>query len=184
MSKPKAVRKVEKTDRRIARKAAKAAEHKPLRVGAALGGWADQPPVAVLCAGVVMASAVLNDRRLLRTGLRMGAAFAVTTLAKALVKSAVDRTRPATARRGRYKSGKGRHNEGPWNSFPSGHTGNAVTLASAIAREYPDLALSAVATAVLTGVAQLPREAHYASDVIAGAAIGAAAEAATSRLFA
>ena len=126
---------------------------------------------------------IRRDARLTRAGLRMGAAFALATLGKALVKSAVDRTRPREAKKRGYASGKGQRNEGPWNSFPSGHTANAVALAGAIAREYPKATIPVFAVAALTGAAQIPRGAHYASDVTAGALVGAAAEIATARLF-
>jgi membrane-associated phospholipid phosphatase len=184
MAKPKTVRKVEKADRRASRKAIKAhAETPPLQWLGAVSGWADQPPVAAICALTTAAGLLHGDARLTRTGLRMGAAFALTTLSKALVKSAVDRTRPREAARRGYKSGKGRRNAGPVNSFPSGHTGNAVALAGAIAREYPQAAAPAYAVAAGTGALQLPRGAHYGTDVVAGAVIGAAAEAITARLF-
>ncbi len=82
----------------------------------------------------------------------MGAAFALTTLAKSLVKSTVDRTRPSKAAENGYASGKGKRTKGPWNSFPSGHTGNAVALACAVTREYPGAAVPAYAVAAMTGL--------------------------------
>ncbi len=182
---PKTIRRVEKADRRVSRKATKAhADVKPLQWLGAISGWADQPPVAALCAVTTAAGLVRGDARLTRTGLRMAAAFALTTLGKNLVKSAVDRTRPKEAVKRGYKSGKGQRNAGPVNSFPSGHTGNAVALAGAVAREYPHAAIPAYAAAAATGALQLPRGAHYATDVFAGALIGATAEAITARLFA
>lgn len=152
MAKPKTVRKVEKADRRASRKATKAhADTPPLQWLGTISGWADQPPVAAICALTTAAGLVRGDARLTRTGLRMGAAFALTTLGKALVKSAVDRTRPREAAKHGYKSGKGKRNAGPMNSFPSGHTGNAVALAAAITREYPQAAVPAYAAAAATG---------------------------------
>lgn len=184
MAKPKAVKTIEKADRKLAKHARKAARAKPVRAAAAVSGLADQPPVAAICATVTALGLLARDERLTRTGLRMGAAFALATLSKSLVKRLVDRTRPQVAHRKGYQARKGTRDEGAWNSFPSGHTANAVALGLAVTRDYPAAALPAAALAAYTGLAQLPREAHFASDVAAGALIGAASEAATARLFA
>lgn len=184
MGKPKAVRNVEHADRKLARHAHRAGRAKPVAAAGVLSDLADQPPVAAICATVVVLGLVAGDRKLTRTGLRMGAAFALTTLTKSLVKRLVDRTRPAVARQQGYKARRGTRDEGPWNSFPSGHTGNAVALGMAVTREYPGAALPGTLAAAAVGAAQLPRGAHYLSDVAAGALVGAASEIATARLFA
>jgi undecaprenyl-diphosphatase len=70
----------------------------------------------------------------------------------------------------------------PTSSFPSGHSMAAIsvygTAAVALERIYPSirfqLLVIAVIVAVMTGVARIARENHWASDVIAGFAFGGA----------
>ena len=130
---------------------------------AALGHFAslgDQPPLRALCASVIAVGLIGGDGRLARSGLRMLAAHTLATLAKDLVKRRVDRTRP----RSKGKPGKdhvptaGRDTSKEETSFPSGHSAGAAGAALALA--------------------QIPRCAHYPTDVGAGLAIGLAAEAA------
>lgn len=59
-------------------------------------------------------------------------------------------------------------------SFPSGHTTEAFTLASVISAHYDETWVkgSAYTVATLVGVARSYHDAHFASDVLAGALIG------------
>ncbi len=59
-------------------------------------------------------------------------------------------------------------------SFPSGHTTEAFALASVISAHYEEtwIKTSAYAVATLVGVARTYHDAHFASDVLAGAMIG------------
>lgn len=58
-------------------------------------------------------------------------------------------------------------------SFPSGHTANAVALATAAARHYgPRVAIPAYLIAGFIGVSRIERQAHHLSDVLAGATLG------------
>jgi len=61
-------------------------------------------------------------------------------------------------------------------SFPSGHTTQAFAVASVIAAHYDSAWVDAIAygMAGLVGYARMEQDAHYASDVIAGAIIGIA----------
>jgi membrane-associated phospholipid phosphatase len=62
----------------------------------------------------------------------------------------------------------------PNSSFPSGHTTQAFAVASVIANHYeqPWVAYSSYTVAGLVGVARIYHDAHFASDVLAGAMIG------------
>ncbi|MEA3052953.1 MAG: hypothetical protein QOG72_1856 [Sphingomonadales bacterium] len=149
----------------------------------ALGRFAslgDQPPLRTLCAAVIAAGLAGGDRRLARAGVRMLVAHTLATAAKDFVKHRVDRTRP----RSKSESGKdhvprpGRHTAKEETSFPSGHSAGAAAVARAFARDYPEHAAPAYAAAAALALAQIPRCAHYPTDVGAGLAIGVAAEAA------
>jgi len=141
---------------------------------------ADQPPLIMLSAAAAMAGVVLDRPGLARTGLRMLAAELVATGIKHVIKRRVDRTRPhKMLAEGRYKlshEGDDASDEGPWSSFPSGHTAGAVAVARAVARDNAQLAIPAAAFAVGVGLIQVPRRAHFPSDVIAGAVVAIVAE--------
>lgn len=150
----------------------------------ALSELADQPPLITACTAVLAAGLVLRNRRLARAGLRMLLAELVATKAKTIVKNRVDRTRPRAVVAGRdYAAEPGDEHDSEMSSFPSGHTAGAVAVARAFARDYPDHAGTAYAIAAAVGIVQVPRSAHYPSDVTAGAAIGFVSEAAVSLLL-
>jgi membrane-associated phospholipid phosphatase len=138
----------------------------------------DQPQLRTLSAGLFAAGAVTRDKRMMRAGVRMLLAHELATFAKNFVKKRVDRTRPNRAEdREDQKAELGRSEDKDETSFPSGHSGGATAVASAFAREYPEYKLPALAAGGLAALAQIPRCAHYPTDVGAGIAIGAAAEA-------
>ncbi|AQR75955.1 hypothetical protein BXU08_16095 [Sphingomonas sp. LM7] len=142
---------------------------------------ADQPPLIGASLATIGAGMVLRRPLLLRAGLRMLASEMVATGIKAAIKHHVNRTRPRKMHKdGRYSlhgDREGSKDEGPWNSFPSGHTAGAVAVSRAVTREYPGVAPLAGLAAIVVGLIQLPRGRHFASDVVAGAAIGAVSEA-------
>lgn len=149
-------------------------------------GWAsevaDQPPMFALSAATLALGLAAGDRRLAATGGRMLAAVALATGVKAAIKAVVARTRPHKALdEGRYEASLMGPNEGPWNSFPSGHTADAVAAARVVARAYPGGAGPAYAAAAAIAAIQVPRGAHYPIDVAAGAVVGWAAEEAVER---
>jgi len=62
-----------------------------------------------------------------------------------------------------------------YKSFPSGHTTTAFAIASVLANGYKDklwIVLSSYSVATLVGVSRLYEGRHWASDVLAGAALG------------
>jgi membrane-associated phospholipid phosphatase len=138
----------------------------------------DQPQLRALSAGLIAAGALRRDQRMMRAGTRMLLAHELATLAKNFVKKRVDRTRPRSADDEEdQKAELGRSEEKEETSFPSGHSAGATAVAAAFAREYPEYKLPALAAGGLVALAQIPRCAHYPTDVGAGIAIGAAAEA-------
>ena len=142
----------------------------------------DQPQMRALSAALIAGGLLGGNGRLAQAGLRMLLAHEAATAAKNFVKHRVDRTRP----RSRDEDGKdhrmkrGDDHSKEETSFPSGHSAGAAAAARAFAREYPELGGAAAGAAAAIALAQIPRCAHYPSDVGAGVAIGLAAEAAVA----
>jgi membrane-associated phospholipid phosphatase len=171
---------VERIDVRIAQEAGRFRNAGPVPLLGRIAGLADQPPLFAASAAALAAGLVLRRPRLVRTGARMLAAEFAATMIKSAVKHRIDRTRPRKMlREGRYafRKAQGDESDGDWSSFPSGHTAGAVAVGRAIARENPAAGPAAAAAAAGVALVQLPGAKHFASDVVAGAAIGWVAEA-------
>lgn len=136
----------------------------------------DQPQMLALSGGLLAAGLLRGDSRMARAGARMIAAHALATFAKNAVKRRVDRTRPRSAEgRDGHKMKPGRSKAKEETSFPSGHSAGAIAVARAFGREYPEYQAAALGAAGVIALAQIPRFAHYPTDVGAGLAIGLAA---------
>ena len=169
---------VEKADVAVAKAMAPASRTPLVHALGTLSEIGDQPPMRILCAGVIAAGLLRGDVRLAGAGIRMLAAHSIATWAKTWVKNRVDRTRPAVlVEEGRYDMAPGTSGKHDESSFPSGHTAGAVAAAGALARVYPALRVPAYGTAALVALMQIPRCKHYPSDVGAGAALGLASAA-------
>ena len=172
--------KVERIDAAIAAAAVRHRENPVVKAVGVLSDASDQPPLIAASAATLAAGLLLRQPRIARVGFRMLASEMVATGIKAVIKRYVARTRPhKMLEDGRYqlhRDGKAQKNEGPWNSFPSGHTAGAVAVARAFSREYPAASNSAAVLATAVGVVQLPQGTHFSSDVAAGAAVGLVAE--------
>jgi membrane-associated phospholipid phosphatase len=107
----------------------------------------------------------------------MARAELVAIVLKTLGKRSVNRTRPtALLEDGTYGMEPGTSSAHALQSFPSGHTAGAVAVARAFAHVFPERAPSALTAALIVGLLQLPRKAHFASDVAAGVLVGFLAE--------
>lgn len=169
---------VEKADVAVAKAVAPISRSPAMRVLGVLSDVSDQPPMRILCAGVIGWGLYRGDRKLVRVGVRMIAAHSVATGMKTLIKHRVDRTRPTLlVEEGRYEMAPGQSREHDESSFPSGHTAGAVAVAAAVAHDYPEAGPAAYAAAAVIAALQIPRCTHYASDVGAGAIVGMAAAA-------
>ena len=156
------------------------AQSPPVRALAWVSEVGDQPQLRYL-SGVMIGAGLLGHRRLLRAGIRMLLAHELATVAKKAIKNRVDRTRPRSARSQRHaEPHTGRSAAKEESSFPSGHTAGAAAVAQALSREFPKYGVAARSAAALVGAAQVPRCAHYPSDVGVGALIGLSAEAAVN----
>jgi membrane-associated phospholipid phosphatase len=172
-------------DARVLEAIAPYSKSSPVRAIAFVSKAGDQPPLLGLCVGVVLGGLVGRDRRLILAGVRMGGAHILATAVKNFVKARIDRTRPRTAVGTGSGTGMklGRSEKKEETSFPSGHSAGAAAVVRALARDFPEASGGAYAAAGLLALAQIPRRAHYPSDVGAGLAIGLAAEAAVSALL-
>lgn len=144
----------------------------------------DQPPLLALAGAVLALGLVRRDGRMARVGARMIAAHLLATAGKNFAKRRIDRTRPRSAggkSGSRIKPGRSKAKEKT--SFPSGHSAGAIAIARAFARDYPEHKAPALAAGALVALAQIPRAAHYPSDVAAGLAIGLAAEKAVDMVW-
>ncbi len=164
--------------------AAGLADHPVVWSAGKLSEIADQPPLIAINVATIAIGLARSDRRLMRTGVRMLAAHALATLAKGVIKHRVDRARPHLfADRDEHVPTPGHRDEGPQNSFPSGHTAGAVSVARAVARGYPGAANTAHAASAAIALIQIPRGTHFPIDVVAGAIIGWAAEALVAQVM-
>ena len=178
MGKKKKAKKAARAEHALVGRVAEAAEHKPVALLGKASEIADQPPLVALSAATVTVGIVLRRRDIARTGARMLLAHALATGAKTVLKRSVDRARPGRALRDGeavVSTGKGA-DDTEFNSFPSGHTAGAVSVAEAVAHSAPALATPVRTGAAAVAAVQLPRGAHYPSDVLIGAAIGWIAE--------
>jgi len=155
-----------------------------LRAAGKASELADQPPLIALSTATMVAGMVLRHPAVLRAGTRMLASHLIATGIKTVLKSGIDRTRPARAVKEGHRIGKGDGaDDSSLNSFPSGHTAGAVAVAQAVAHESTAAGLPLQAAAIGVAAMQPRRGKHYVSDVVAGAAIGWASERAAGALL-
>jgi membrane-associated phospholipid phosphatase len=153
----------------------------PVRALDVVSKLGDQPQIRLMAAGLIVAGTFADNARLVRAGARMIIAHEAATLAKDLMKTLIDRTRPRSARgRDEKKPKSGDHTAKERTSFPSGHSAGAVAAARAFSREFPEHGPKAIGAAAFIAASQVPRSAHYPTDVAAGLAIGLAFEAVTN----
>ena len=108
-----------------------------------------------------------------RTALIATESFLITGLYTTVLKYSFGRHRPRTGNSSTSFDGfSTNRNE---NSFPSGHTSTAFAIATVIANEYektPYIKPISYGIATLPGLSRINYEAHWASDVFLGAALG------------
>ena len=173
---------LERADVAASRAAAPYRDHPLVKALTPLSKLADQPPLLALSATVAATGWFARSPKLARAGVRMFAAELFATAIKIAVKHVVERARPhALIDDGEYRFGPGDRDEGRYNSFPSGHTAGAVAVTRALAREYPALGPPGMAYSAVVAALQIPRCAHYPSDLAAGWAVGWVAETLTHR---
>ncbi|MHA3840618.1 phosphatase PAP2 family protein [Sphingomonas aestuarii] len=179
-----AATRVEKADIAIGHAAARYQDHPAVKALGAVSEIADQPPLIALSVATLAVGLVRDDARLAQTGARMLASHLVATAIKTLIKQRVDRARPgAFTTHHQHRITPGDTDDGPMNSFPSGHTAGAVAVTRAIAREYPATNTSAALGAAAIAAIQPVRGTHFPIDIAAGAIVGLASEWLVARAF-
>ncbi|HEY0114137.1 MAG TPA: phosphatase PAP2 family protein [Allosphingosinicella sp.] len=169
-------------DRRTHEKVRPYRHSAPVKALSLLSELGDQPQMLTLSGGILAFGLFRGERRLTRAGARMIAAHLLATGIKNFVKRRVDRTRPFAANgEADHKPRLGRDDSKEETSFPSGHSAGALAVAQAFARELPEYRAAALGGAGLIALAQVPRCAHYPTDVGAGLAIGWLSEVAVDR---
>lgn len=169
---------VEDADVLVGANIAKNKDHPAVRVLGALSEVGDQLPLAGLSSTLIAFGLLVGDKRAAGAGIRMIAALTVATAIKTSLKNFVARARPnVLLEDGRYGFEPFGPDGGAWHSFPSGHTAGSVAVARALGRSYPGARPAVYASAAAVALVQIPRGAHYPSDVAVGALIGLAAEA-------
>jgi membrane-associated phospholipid phosphatase len=176
---------VEQTDIAVASQLAQHRHHPAVRAVTTLCRLAGKPPLLAVSVVVIASWGLLaGDHRLARRGGYLLASLALASAFKALIKRALSRTRPnVLLDRGVYRVELLGPDTRPWHAFPSGHTAAAMALARAVVRCWPGAGLPAYGGAAAIGLAQVPRGAHYPTDVLVGALVGLAAEAIMNRVL-
>ncbi len=172
-----AVARAGRAERAATHRAARRRNGPLLTAGIEAAELADQPPLIAISIATIVVGGLARRPAVTRSGVRMLASHLLATGVKTALKSSIDRTRPARALKDGHHVRKGKGAEDTTlNSFPSGHTAGAVAVAQAVATESPRAGLPLQAAAVAVAALQPSGGKHYWSDVVAGAAIGWAAE--------
>jgi membrane-associated phospholipid phosphatase len=144
---------------------------------ALLSDVGDQAQLRVISGGLLAAGLFRADTRMIAAGARMLLAHEIATALKNRVKLNVERMRPRSASdQDDEKPRLARNTDKEASSFPSGHSAGSLAVARAFAAEYPEYRTPALSAAAAIAIAQVPRCAHYPTDVAAGLLIGAVAE--------
>ncbi len=122
--------------------------------------------------GMFVYGQVAGNGKATETALLSVESFALTGVFVQIIKRTTGRHRPYTGDPYNTWSGPSLASEN--DSFPSGHSSSAFAVASVIAEEYDNYIVPPLAygAAAITGYNRMQHNAHWASDVFVGAAIG------------
>ncbi|MFN0179522.1 MAG: phosphatase PAP2 family protein [Gemmatimonadales bacterium] len=134
-------------------------------VGNALGTAYTWGPALV---GTWLVGTLARKQKVADAALLAAASGAVTGGITAVLKAAIGRQRPPGGNAAAFDPFGGD------TSFPSGHTSFAFAVASSLAHSTPDgwSDVGLYAAATLTGLSRINHDRHWATDVVAGAALG------------
>jgi len=130
---------------------------------------------SVIIGGLYVGGRLTRDCRLAGTSLTAGKAFLVSTAFAMITKQLTHRHRPYQDEIPDHANWDGPFADIHYNSFPSGHSTAAFSLATVFAMEYSHtIWVPALAYTLATGtaVSRLYDNKHWASDVVIGSALG------------
>lgn len=157
--------------------------HRDVRSAASVFGFTGGPGPFIAGGALYLGGRTLGSDEVARLGLTLTEGVVVAATLNGVVKGFAGRELPNVKTRdpGDFSFGRGFHDgNGPFVSFPSGHTAASFAMASVLAEEshswgqgasriVPPLAYT---TATLVGISRLYENVHWASDLPLGAAIG------------
>ena len=126
--------------------------------------------LGAVAGGILVTGLVTHNEHATETGIKSAEASVDSVILYAALKAILARQRPYTG------PGEGKFFSGNWTagSFPSGHAAFAWTLATVMARQYPNwpmrILMYGVATAVST--TRVTGGEHFPADVFAGSVLG------------
>ena len=127
----------------------------------------------IITAGTGIAALVTKDKKLEKVSILLIAGHIVNSYATEQIKLSFQRHRPSTG--DAYNKFDWREGNKSNTSMVSAHTSNAFATATAFSIVYKDkkwVPVVAYSAASLIGISRIYNNAHWASDVMAGAAIG------------
>jgi membrane-associated phospholipid phosphatase len=130
---------------------------------------------SVIIGGLYIGGRLAKDKRLAGTSLTACKAFLVSTTVAMITKQLTHRHRPYQDEIPDHTNWDGPFSSIEYNSFPSGHSTAAFSLATVFAMEYSStiwVPVLAYTLATGTAVSRLYDNKHWASDVVIGSALG------------
>jgi len=130
---------------------------------------------SVIIGSLYLGGRLARDKRLAGTSLTAAKAFIVSTVCTQVIKQLTHRHRPYQDAIPDHAQWEGPFADIHYNSFPSGHSTAAFSLATVFALEYSHtvwVPVLAYTLAAGTAVSRLYDNDHWASDVVIGSAIG------------
>jgi len=129
----------------------------------------------VLIGGLYIGGRLAKDKRLAGTSLTAAKAFIVSSVCVQVAKQLTHRHRPFQDQVPDHARWDGPASDPGYNSFPSGHSAAAFSVATVFAMEYSStiwIPALAYTLAAGTAVSRLYDNKHWASDVVIGSAVG------------
>ena len=130
---------------------------------------------SVIIGSLYLGGRLTNNKRLAGTSLTAAKAFVVSSVCTQAIKQLTHRHRPYQDEIPDHAKWEGPFADIHYNSFPSGHSTAAFSLATVFALEYSHtiwVPVVAYTLAAGTAVSRLYDNDHWASDVVIGTAIG------------
>lgn len=129
----------------------------------------------VIIGGLYLGGRLAKDNRLAGTSLTAAKAFVVSSVSAVIVKQLTHRHRPLQDVIPDHASWDGPFSSIDYNSFPSGHSTAAFSMATVYAMEYRStiwVPVLAYTLATGTAASRLYDNKHWTSDVVIGSALG------------